>query len=136
MALAAKMVIIRALKTAFPTPLSLMAEGGEIPGFANGGVLGAAAGMTIPSTGQAGLDSVPIMAMPGEGVIKRNTMQRLEAFLGSAESASAMGVESVSGGGQPMMVNFNVARPQSASDSVSMARTVSRMTREYNRRVM
>jgi TP901 family phage tail tape measure protein len=106
-----------------------MAKGGVIPGFADGG-------MIVPRTGQAGLDSVPIMSMPGEGVIKRNTMQRLEAFLGSAESASAMSVESIGGGGQPMMVNFNVARPQSASDSVSMARTVGRMTREYNRRIL
>ena len=95
----------------------------------------AAAGMMIPSTGQAGLDSVPFIGMPGEGVIKRNTMQRLERFLSSSESSSAMGIQPI-GGGSPMMVNFNIARPQSASDSVGMARTVSRMTREYNRRVM
>jgi hypothetical protein len=73
--------------------------------------------------------------MPGEGVIKRNTMQRLERFLSSSESSSAMGIQPI-GGGSPMMVNFNIARPQSASDSVGMARTVSRMAREYNRRVM
>jgi TP901 family phage tail tape measure protein len=104
-----------------------MAKGGDIPK--------AAAGMMIPNTGQAGLDSVPFIGMPGEGVIKRNTMQRLERFLSSSESSSAMGIQPI-GGGSPMMVNFNIARPQSASDSVGMARTVSRMAREYNRRVM
>ena len=107
--------------------VGLMAKGGSLPK--------AAAGMMIPSTGQAGLDSVPILGMPGEGVIRRNTMQRLERFLSSSESSSAMGIQPI-GGGSPMMVNFNIARPQSATDSVQMAQTVSRMAREYNRRVM
>ena len=127
-----KMMVLEALThiTGFT-----FAQGGELPMAKGGSLPKAAAGMMIPSTGQAGLDSVPFIGMPGEGVIKRNTMQRLERFLSSSESSSAMGIQPI-GGGSPMMVNFNIARPQSASDSVGMARTVSRMTREYNRRVM
>jgi len=127
-----KMLVMKALThiTGFT-----FAQGGELPMAKGGSLPKAAAGMMIPSTGQAGLDSVPFIGMPGEGVIKRNTMQRLERFLSSSESSSAMGIQPI-GGGSPMMVNFNIARPQSASDSVGMARTVSRMTREYNRRVM
>jgi len=115
--------------------------GGEVPRHNRGGLVApirAAAGMIVPNMvgSQAGADSVHALLMPGEGVIKRHTMQRLENVIGLLEQGSRFGVPHFQSadGATTIVNNFNIARPQGRSDSNEMALTVDDMNRELERR--
>lgn len=56
-------------------PQSIFAKGGIVKGYADGGLINGISGGLIPmSMGTPGKDSVPIMAMPGEIVIKKSSV--------------------------------------------------------------
>jgi len=113
-----KLIYIKALQSSVGmfNPIGFLGfeQGGEIPR--------AQAGYVVPDIGIRGVDSVPVLAQAGEGVIRRHTMQRLERFLTISEQASAMGISGGGGGGGgDMHVHFNVARPVTRGDVLSMA---------------
>jgi hypothetical protein len=127
-----KLIVIRALN-AFGLPF---AQGGIVPGYAQGGkIQRAAAGMVVPNSGAAGLDSVPILAMPGEGVIKRDTMQQLELFLASQNNAVAPMVAGPGGGGDTH-VHYQISRPVSYRDHLDLGESAARAARDATRRVL
>lgn len=114
-----KLIVVKFLKGALGVPF--LAEGGTVPSYAHGGAIKAAAGVVIPPIGQAGMDSVPVMAMPGEGVIKRDTMMQLEGFLNAHNNAASVMPEGSTGGGA-VQINYNIARPVAYRDHVQMGR--------------
>jgi TP901 family phage tail tape measure protein len=131
-----KLLIVKAINP-FMGFLGLK-EGGTVPGMAPGGkVMRAAAGMIVPNIAQAGMDSVPIMAMPGEGVIKRDIMQSLETFLNS-HAAMATVTPGAMGGetGGAVTIQYNIARPVSYRDHLDLGRNAVRAQREASRRVL
>lgn len=138
----AKLVVATALQRIIGIPLS---GGGMVPGkgYSRGGIvspLRAASGMIVPnlSGSQAGMDSVHAILTPGEGVIKRHTMQRLENVIGMMEQAARFGAPQLAavggGGGMTVINNFNISRPQSRTDSEEMARTIDDFNRTLERR--
>lgn len=93
--------------------LSFFAAGGKVPMAAGGKIPHAAAGYMVPD-GPRGIDSRLIAAMPGEGVIRRDTMARLERFL----SRDEMGVVDPRvlrrrGSGAQVVQQFHVGMPVS-----------------------
>ena len=113
-------------------------DGGQIGMAAGGMIPKAAAGMIVPDVGQRGLDSVPILAMPGEGVIKRDTMQRLDAFLTAYSNAAPVSPDAMqgSGGAAKVEVNYNISRPVSYRDHLDLGENAIRATRDAARRVV
>lgn len=129
-----KLLVIKAIK-AFG---GLFASGGEVPGAAFGmQVPRAAAGMVVPYSTQPGMDSALIAAMPGEGVIRRDTMMRLERFLAASENAAAVSPDAIRGGsGVNQVINYNVARPLTWRDHLDLGMTAAAAQRDAARSVI
>lgn len=104
-------------------------------GFAAGGrvpkVRRAAYGYSVPE-GRAGLDSVGIMAMPGEEVIDRSLSRSLAEFLAVQRNASAVTPTSdLAGGGGGGITNyFEIGRPVSPIEAVEVGENMQRAS-EY-----
>jgi len=120
-----KLITIKLLKVALGGPLGwFFGDGGTVPMAAGGAVPGvrhAAFGYAVPD-GPRGLDSVPIMAMPGEEIIKRNLSQRLDRFISMQEAAAAISPGNINpgGGGNTYISNMSIARPISYNDVVDL----------------
>lgn len=107
-AVIAKLLVIKALGFLLPG-LGSGSGTGYTPMAAGGGIPRAAAGYTVPM-GRAGLDSVPILAMPGEEVIDRSLSLGLRRFL-AAQDAAAAAAPAGTGGRGNVSVVMQVARP-------------------------
>jgi hypothetical protein len=119
--LIAKLLIAKAIKLMMGVPF---AQGGQVPMAFGGNVPHAAYGMAVPS-GPAGLDSVPIMAMPGEEVINRRLSQRMNSFLASQELATQYSATPVGGGGQGAIhLHMEVGRPVGRLDALDLGDTL------------
>jgi hypothetical protein len=93
--------------------------------------------MTIPLATQPGMDSALIAAMPGEGVIRRDTMLRLERFLAATENAAAVSPASLtSGAAATQVINYNIARPVSWRDHLDLGETAAAAQRDAARSLL
>lgn len=111
-----KLITIKLLSKALG-PLGFK-DGGTVPG-----VRTAAFGYSVPMTpgGKPGMDSVPIMAMPGEEVIDRSLSQQLRRFL-AAQGSSYVDPTTLPAqgrGGSPSVV-LQVARPVGYLDMLDL----------------
>jgi hypothetical protein len=141
-AIIAKLIMIRILSAAIG-----FGSGGGLPSGvestgmsmgASGGMFTRAAGGYDIRRGLRGNDSVPALLMPGEVVVDRSTVARLERFLTNSESGSFISPFGSAGGGQGMSIHnhFNIARPVRHSDVMDLGRSAYRASQQYVKRVV
>jgi hypothetical protein len=127
----AKFVFLKALSAITGIP---MAQGGTVSKLAFGGQIpNAANGYAVPD-GPRGMDSRMIMAMPGEEVINRRLSMRLDRMVSAYELGAAVSPFALSGagGGRGTVVNFNVARPVSVLDALSLGKDAVTASRKFS----
>jgi hypothetical protein len=126
-----KFIVLKAISAATGIP---MAQGGTVPRRAFGGQIpNAANGYAVPD-GPRGMDSRMIMAMPGEEVINRRLSMRLDRMVSAYELGAAVSPFALSGagGGRGTVVNFNVARPVSVLDALSLGKDAVTASRKFS----
>ena len=104
------------------------ADGGMVPAFAGGGFIHAAGGTGVLRGGISGRDSIPVLAMAGEGVLNRAAVSRIggEAGLNALNNGGGLG------GNLTVVQQIGVAVTQE-QEMVELERTAfARASRTFN----